>query len=253
MNIARGGEWIGTRLPTSGPRTNPWWRESSDRIVRPGELVSYDTDLIGPFGYGADLSRTRFCGPGRPNGEQRRLYRMAWDQIHRNIDLIGPGLGFREFAERSWPIPGKCGPRSYPSPTHGVGLVNEHPVVAVAGAFGAAGNEGPFLPGMTMCVESYIGETGGYEGVKLERQVLVTETGCEILDTFPFDEDLMFREVRASMAFPSLTESPWLACRSRQAAPWPAPAPARRFSRWRAAPAPAAPSLRPPCSGGRPG
>ena len=48
---------------------------------------------------------------------------------------------------------------------------------------------------MTVCIESYMGEVGGYEGVKLEQQVLVTETGCELLSTFPFEENLLFREV----------------------------------------------------------
>ena len=44
---------------------------------------------------------------------------------------------------------------------------------------------------MTLCVESYIGEVGGDEGVKLEQQVLVTETGCELLTSFPFEDDLL--------------------------------------------------------------
>ena len=63
-NIEMGGEWIETRLLSSGPRTNPWWRESCDRVIRPGELVSYDTDLIGPFGYCADISRRRLLRAG---------------------------------------------------------------------------------------------------------------------------------------------------------------------------------------------
>jgi predicted acyl esterase len=46
-------------------------------------------------------------------------------------------------------------------------------------------------PGMTLCVESYIGEVGGSEGVKLEQQVLVTTTGCEILSKFPLDAGLL--------------------------------------------------------------
>jgi Xaa-Pro aminopeptidase len=48
---------------------------------------------------------------------------------------------------------------------------------------------------MTICVESYIGEAGGCEGVKLEQQVLITEDGVELLSTFPFDEDLLLREI----------------------------------------------------------
>lgn len=44
---------------------------------------------------------------------------------------------------------------------------------------------------MTICVESYIGGEGGAEGVKLEQQVLVTETGIEVLSRFPFEESLL--------------------------------------------------------------
>ena len=58
--------------PEAGPI--PWFREASSRVIRAGELVGLDTDLVGPFGYCADISRTWFCGPGRPTDEQRRLY-----------------------------------------------------------------------------------------------------------------------------------------------------------------------------------
>ena len=51
--------------------------------------------------------------------------------------------------------------------------------------------DGVLLPGMVMCVESYIGAVGGREGVKLEQQVLVTETGPRLLSTFPFEEALV--------------------------------------------------------------
>jgi Xaa-Pro aminopeptidase len=48
---------------------------------------------------------------------------------------------------------------------------------------------------MTICVESYIGEVGGAEGVKLEEQVLITETGAQVLSAYPFEEELLGREV----------------------------------------------------------
>ena len=44
---------------------------------------------------------------------------------------------------------------------------------------------------MTFCVEAYIGEVGGTEGVKLEDQVLITENGVENLTRCPFDQQLM--------------------------------------------------------------
>mgnify|MGYP002529321045 FL=1 len=99
-NIAMGGEWIETRLLASGGRTNPWFQECGDKVIRAGELVAFDTDLIGPFGYCADISRTYFCGPGRPSDEQKRIYAMARDQIETNIALLAPGMTFRELAEK---------------------------------------------------------------------------------------------------------------------------------------------------------
>jgi Xaa-Pro dipeptidase len=61
-NISLGGEWIETRLLSSGPRTYPWFRESSMRKIENGDMVSFDTDLIGPYGYCADISRSWVCG-----------------------------------------------------------------------------------------------------------------------------------------------------------------------------------------------
>ena len=94
-NIRCGGEWIETRLLSSGPRTNPWFRESSMREIQAGDLVSFDTDLIGPYGYCADISRSWLCGDDRPSDEQRRLYAHAVDQIRFNTELLMPSIGFR--------------------------------------------------------------------------------------------------------------------------------------------------------------
>src|SRR5260370_714144 len=96
--------WAGelVELIKSRCRTNPWFQEASDRVVRPGDLVSFDPDLIGPFGYCADISRTFHCGPGKPSPEQRKIYGLAMEQIHYNIDLVKPGLSLAEFSEKAW-------------------------------------------------------------------------------------------------------------------------------------------------------
>ena len=103
-NIARGGEYMETRLLASGPRTNPWFQETADRILEPGDLVSFDTDLIGPGGFFTDISRSWLVGDGRPSDDQRRLYQLAREQLEHNIALLRPGLGFREMSERAWPV-----------------------------------------------------------------------------------------------------------------------------------------------------
>jgi Xaa-Pro aminopeptidase len=194
VNIAMGGEWIETRLLASGERTNPWFQESSDRIIRPGDMVSFDTDMIGPFGYCADISRTYFCGPGRPSDEQKRLYRLAWEQIHSNIELIHAGMTFRELAEKGWKLPESCRPNRYSCVAHGVGLCDEYPLCVYLEDFEHA-YDGVLEAGMTICVESYIGEVDGREGIKLEEQVLVTDRGVERLSTFPYEDALLSREI----------------------------------------------------------
>ena len=189
-NIALGGEWIETRLLTSGPRTNPWFQEASERPIGRGELVSFDTDLIGPYGYCADVSRTFFCGPGRPNDAQRELYRFALDQVTHNCDLLRPGCTFREFRDKAWRIPPRFYAQNYGCTLHGVGLVDEWPAIGVERDDPVA-QDGVLVPGMTVCIESFIGEAGGSEGVKLEQQVLITDRGHEVMSVFPLEESLL--------------------------------------------------------------
>lgn len=186
-NIALGGEWIETRLLSSGPRTNPWFQEASGRVIQAGDLVGFDTDLIGPYGYCADVSRTFFCGPGRPTAAQRELYALAVDQVCHNCELLRPGLGFREYAERAWRIPARYLPLNYGAIAHGVGLADEWPLILIDPR-DPLFQDGVMQPGMTICVESYIGERGGPFGVKLEQQVLITATGCEILSRYPIED-----------------------------------------------------------------
>jgi Xaa-Pro aminopeptidase len=192
--IRQGGEFIETRLLTSGPRTNPWFSESSGRRVRPGELVALDTDAIGCFGYFSDFSRTFHCGPGRPTPYQKMLYQLAYDQIQHNIDIIKPGLTYREVSQRAWKIPEAYVERRYTSVMHGVGMHGETPFIAHAQDFAAYGGNGVLEPGMVVSVESYIGEVGGSEGVKLEEEVLITAGGKELISRFPFEESLLSRE-----------------------------------------------------------
>jgi Xaa-Pro aminopeptidase len=192
--IRQGGEFIETRLLTSGPRTNPWFKETSGRRVRPGELVALDTDTIGCFGYYSDFSRTFHCGPGRPSPYQRMLYGLAHEQIQHNVAIIKPGLTYREVAERAWQIPEKFFERRYTSVMHGVGLHGETPFIAHMRDYTSYGGEGVLEPGMVVSVESYMGEVGGAEGVKLEEEVLITATGTEPMSRFPFEEDLLARE-----------------------------------------------------------
>jgi len=190
-NVAHGGRWSEYEIVVSGPRTNPWLDEASLRAVEDGDLVAFDTGMAGPGGYCADVSRTFHCGPSAPTENQRRLYRLAHEELQHNIALLRPGLDYRAFSEASWVPPPPFDRQRYPLLAHGVGLCDEHPVVVAPPQWAEEGIEGVFEAGMVLSVESYIGERGGREGVKLEDQVLIVEGGCELLSRFPFEAALL--------------------------------------------------------------
>ncbi len=185
-NIAHDGEWIECRLLASGERTNPWFQECSNRVIEAGDIVAFDTDMVGPFGYLADVSRTLVCPGRKPSPEQRKLYDVAQDQVTFNAGLLRPGLSFREFAERCWPVPDAFAKNRYMMMVHGVGMVDEYPSVAYAQDFAEWGYDGMFEENMVVSVESYIGESGAKEGVKLEQQLLITAKGAVPMSGSPF-------------------------------------------------------------------
>ena len=174
---------------SSGPRTNPWFQEASDRIIQAGELVSFDTDMVGPYGYCSDVSRTFFCGNGQPTKQQKHLYALAVEQVEYNCALLRPGLAFQEYVERAWVIPERFFHQNYGCVAHGVGMIDEWPAIR-SDPKDPLQMDGVLVAGMTICVESYIGEVAGTEGVKLEQQVLITDTGHEILSSFPLESKL---------------------------------------------------------------
>ena len=185
QNIASGGEWIETRLLASGPRTNPWYQECSDRVIEAGDLIALDTDLIGRHGYCCDISRTWRAGDGKAKDEQRRTYALAHAHLGRLLEAVGPGVTLAELAASIGAPPE--GYHVYSCLLHGIGLCDEFPAAVWAGQRG--GYDMTIQPGMTLCIESYWGPDHAAEGVKLEEQVLVTESGIELLSSLPFQED----------------------------------------------------------------
>lgn len=183
-SLRRYGEWIETRLLSSGPRTNPWYHEASSRRVQARELMGFDTDLVGAYGICVDMSRTWLCGDGRPSAAQHNTWSLAAEQIQRNIELFQPGTTFRELTAASWyPDPDKY--RHYTLLAHGVGLCDEYPAVTFRHKWDRVGYDGVLEPGMVVCVEAFVGPRSGGEGVKLEEQVLITDMGNEVLTNLP--------------------------------------------------------------------
>ena len=190
-NIKRGGEWIETRLLATGKRTNPWFQECGPRILQPNEILAFDTDLIGSYGICIDISRTWWVGDHAPRPDMIAAMQHAHEHIQTNMQLLKPGVTIDELTFGGHQLAPLYDKQKYGCRMHGVGLCDEWPLVAypsnhVPGAFDYA-----LEPGMVLCVEALVSPEGGDFSIKLEDQVLITDTGFENLTTYPFDARLM--------------------------------------------------------------
>jgi Xaa-Pro aminopeptidase len=186
--VTRGGEYPETRLLSSGPRTNPWFQETADRVMQEGDLLSFDTDLIGRWGFYTDISRSWVIGDRKPTDEQTRLYNLARQQLEHNTALLRPGMSFREMSAKSWSVPEAFLANRYADIAHGVGLGVEYPLIWYQEDEAYGMYDGVFQENMVVCVESYIGAADGQQGVKLEQPVLITANGPQLFCDCPYED-----------------------------------------------------------------
>ena len=187
-SIERGGEYPETRLMTSGPRTNPWFQETSDRVIENGDFLSFDTDLIGPMGFYNDISRSWVVGDAKPSDEQRKLYEISRAQLETNISLLQPGMNFLEFASKTYELPDEYLENRYADVGHGCGLGVEYPFLWYPEDEALGAYDGVFEENMVVCIESYVGAKGGAQGVKLEQPVGIRADGPGVLAEHPLED-----------------------------------------------------------------
>jgi Xaa-Pro aminopeptidase len=188
---ARVGEAVAATCPVpligelvTGPRTG---------VVRypggpqPRRIARGDTGImdisVRVDGYWSDCCNTVVFG-GAPTADQRRYYNAARDGFDAAAAALRPGVRCSDvhaavrdaFARHGFPEAPYCG--------HQIGAaVNEIPRIV---AFETAVVEA----GMVFCLEPgvYAGPDGA-TGARLERMVLVTDGGAELLNRFPWGFD----------------------------------------------------------------
>ena len=167
--VRGGGEYLATTTVCSGPNTNPWRAEATDRRLEPGDLVFVDTDTVGVEGCFFCVSRTFPVGPASPSREQRAIYRESFEWLAAMKALT---------AQR------------YECYFHGIGLEEENP--SLCHPADAQPNPDTVLEeGTALVVELYAGEVGGRDGVKLGDEILVTGDGHRVFAPYPFSDRLL--------------------------------------------------------------
>ena len=117
--------------------------------------------------------------------------RHAVDHIAENAAMLKPGVSFRDLTFGGHALDEKFQKLKYGAKMHGVGLCDEWPLIVYPDHYKKGAFDYEVEAGMVFCVEALVGEEGGDFSIKLEDQVLVTETGSENLTTYPFDKHLM--------------------------------------------------------------
>jgi Xaa-Pro aminopeptidase len=177
---------------TSGPNTWPKHQaNTTDRMIRPNDIVYADFYNIGYLGYRSCYYRT--FSMGEPTQAQRNAYETARDDLYDVLERIEPGATTDEIcegfpdeegehmdwygAENLWQMTTNhwahgLGLQLYEVPLIWRGLSSEHPI--------------EIEEGMTMAVETM--QPADRQGVRVEEMVVVRENGVEILSEWPVEE-----------------------------------------------------------------
>ncbi|MFB6254373.1 MAG: M24 family metallopeptidase [Halobacteriaceae archaeon] len=167
---------------TSGPNTWPKHQaNTTDRSLRPGDLLYADFYNIGFLGYRSCYYRT--FSLGEPTPEQRQAYQTARDNLYNVLDEIKPGATTDEIAQAfpdeegehmDWYDADEYWQMTTNHWAHGLGLqLYEVPMI---------------WRGISHKHPIEIEEPAKRQGVRVEEMVVVRENGVEILSQWPVDD-----------------------------------------------------------------
>ena len=165
----------------SGPNSALPHYRAGDRALARGDLVVLDFGGV-LDGYCSDVTRTVAIGAISP--EARRIYDAVYDAQRAALAAVRPGVVTTaiDAAARDVLEQRGLGPAFGHGTGHGLGLdIHEDPKVTRPRPDVPAIR---LAPGMVFTIEpgAYV---AGFAGVRIEDDVLVTETGCEILTDVP--------------------------------------------------------------------
>jgi Xaa-Pro aminopeptidase len=163
-------------IVAAGPNSSlPHYRPADDVVRKDGPLLFDWGAIVG--GYCSDLSRTLMFG--RVSAEMKKVYQTVLNAQIAAIEFLRPGVTNRQADRIAREIIDKAGYGKYfgHGLGHGIGReIHEMP------ALRKTGDEEELRPGMIVTVEPGI-YLPGVGGVRIEDDVLITHSGCEVLSS----------------------------------------------------------------------
>jgi len=179
-----GSEGVETVNAVSGERCSPHPHIFSDRVLRPGDPAYFD--ICHSFtGYRTCYYRT--FAVGSASAAMGDAYKRCREDLDRAIAMIKPGITTADIAsiwpraqEFGFPTEESCFGLQY---GHGVGLNGwEQPVIS---RLVSLDHPVTIEAGMVIALETYWPSTDGWSAARIEEEVVVTETGHELITRFP--------------------------------------------------------------------
>jgi Xaa-Pro aminopeptidase len=174
----------------SGERCSPHPHVYSDRLIRPGDPAFFDI-LHSYNGYRTCYYRT--FAVGSASVVQRDAYTKCRELIDTAISLVKPGATTADIVA-VWPTAQEFG---FPNEEaafglqygHGIGLsIWERPIFSRMISFD---HPETLEEGMVFALETYWPAKDGWSAARIEEEVVVTATGCEVITKFPAEELLV--------------------------------------------------------------
>jgi Xaa-Pro aminopeptidase len=190
---AAGAEYIEGWVVNSGIRAAPRNYNASDRTVRPGELISIEACHATYCGYKVCYDRT-FLIAGKPTPIQKELYDVTAELHYKIMDILKPGLSAQALLKT------KPHPPKTLKTLQDIKDLRETYYTNHLGGMGIRWDAGPnysrnepeIILEKNMCLAYHsIHCVKGYAGVSIENTYRITDTGCEALTKWPFDDLLV--------------------------------------------------------------
>src|SRR5690349_12871290 len=185
-----GSEYVEGVNAISGERCSPHPHVYSDRIIRPGDPAFFDI-LHSYNGYRTCYYRT--FAVGSASSAQHDAYTRAREYMDRAIALVRPGATTADIVS-VWPTAQEFG---FPDEEaafalqygHGVGLsIWEKPIFS---RLVSLDHPEELKEGMVFALETYWPSADGWGAARIEEELVVTATGCEVVTRFPAEQLLV--------------------------------------------------------------
>ena len=171
----------------AGERCSPHPHNFTDRLIRPGDQAFFDI-IQSYMGYRTCYYRT--FSVGSATDSQRDAYKRARGWMDAAIELVRPGVGTDQIAA----VFPKAQEFGFPNEMeafalqfgHGLGVaLHERPIIS---RLVSMDNPYEIKAGMVFALETYCPASDGRSAARIEEELVVTDSGCEIITLFPAAE-----------------------------------------------------------------